>query len=187
MKTTAEEEIRRLLPELGAIGDPSLADAVVEIWAEVWRTSQWEQLSDVPKNPKRLDRRPLIPHVRSVTQMAIAAGRIIQEQHGIAVDMDLLIAGALLHDVSKLAEYEPHMESAGRSSKTGELIQHGVLAASQILQRGLPLELTHLVLSHTDASKVLPKTIEAVILHYVDYADSDVLLLDAGQPLLARR
>ena len=32
-----------------------------------------------------------------------------------------------------------------------------------------------------------PKSVEGVILHYVDYGDSDVLLLSLGKKLLLRR
>jgi hypothetical protein len=41
----------------------------------------------------------------------------------------------------------------------------------------------HAIVSHTRRSGVAPRTLEAVILHYVDYLDTDVLLLDCGQEL----
>lgn len=179
--------VRELLPELEEIRDASLAQAVVEIWVDFWTNSGWERLEDVPKNPKSLSNRDSITHVRSVTQQAIAAGRIVQELHKIDVDMDLLIAGSLLHDVSKIAEFGPKPGTEGEATTAGKLIQHGVLGASKVLERGLPIELAHLIVSHTAASNHPPKTIEGLILHYVDYLDSDVLLLDQGKPLLLNR
>jgi hypothetical protein len=169
------------------IADVQLADTVVDIWVEFWNTSEWERLEDVPKNPKSLGGRPLLAHVRSVTQQAIATGRAVQECHDIPVDMDLLTAASLLHDVSKLVEYAPKAGTHGVSTKVGTLIQHGVMTASNVLNRGMSLEMAHLILSHTEASAVPPKTIEGVILHYVDYADSDVLLMAEKQPLLMHR
>jgi hypothetical protein len=182
-----DSQIRALLPEIAAIGDPVLAGAVVDIWLEFWEQSAWERLEDVPKNPKSLADRPLLAHVRAVTQQAIAVGRIVQAQHGIAVDMDLLTAAALLHDVSKLREYAPEAGTPGVATRYGTLIQHGIGTAASVLHRGLPLDLAHLIITHTEASALPPRTIEAVILHYVDYADSDVLLMAEGQPLLLHR
>ena len=179
--------IRTLLPEVTEITNETLADTVVEIWREFWDKSAWERLEDVPKNPKSLGDRPLLAHVRAVTQQAIWTGRVVRQQHAIAVDMDLLTAGALLHDVSKLLEYAPEQGSPGVTTRYGTLIQHGVGTASSVLNRDLPLDLAHLILSHTTASAMPPRTIEAVILHYADYADSDVLLMAEGQPLLLHR
>lgn len=181
------KRIRALLPEIAEITNQALADTVVDIWQEFWGKSEWERLEHVPKNAKSLSDRPLIAHVRAVTQQAISTGRIVQEQHGIAVDMDLLTAGALLHDVSKLIEYAPQLGTPVISTRYGKLIQHGVATASSVLNRDMSLDLAHLILSHTSASALPPQTIEAVILHYVDYADSDVLLMAAGQPLLLHR
>jgi len=181
------DQIRALLPEITEIADETLADTVVDIWLEFWDTSAWDRLEDVPKNPKSLDDRPLLAHVRSVTRQAMCTGRIVREQHGIAVDMDLLTAGALLHDVSKLIEYAPEEGTPGVATRYGTLIQHGVGTASSVLNRDLSLDLAHLILSHTTASALPPRTIEAVILHYVDYADSDILLMAEGQPLLLHR
>ena len=182
-----ESQIRALLPEIAGIGDPALAKAVVDIWLEFWEMSAWDRLEDVPKNPKSLADRPLLAHVRAVTQQAIATGRIVREQHGIAVDMDLLTVAALLHDVSKLLEYAPEAGTPGVSTRYGTLIQHGVGTAASVLNRDLPLDLAHLIITHTTASGMPPRTIEAVILHYVDYADSDVLLMAEGRPLLLHR
>jgi hypothetical protein len=49
------------------------------------------------------------------------------------------------------------------------------------------MEVVHLILSHTRASGMAPKFVEGVILQYVDYGDSDVLLLSVGKKLLLRR
>ena len=176
--------IRELFPELAEISDRTLADKVVEIWAETWKASPWERIEDAPKNPETVhDRHKLVPHTRAVTVQGIAMAKAIRDFHDLPVDLDLVIAGCNLHDVSKLMEYEPN---GARSSKSsfGGMIQHAAYGVHKALEHGLPLELIHIIGSHTTQSRLAPKTTEAIIVYYADYADSDALMLEAGQRLL---
>lgn len=176
--------VQGLFPEVNGISDPELRGKVVDIWVETWRRSGWERIEDVPKNPETVGlRRNLVSHVRAVTAGALGIARAVGEFHGLRVNTDLLIAGCLLHDVSKLLEYEPRGEGAGKSA-LGRLIQHAVYGVHMAIKYGLPLELAHIINSHTAESRLAPRTLEAVIIYYADYADSDVLLLEAGRPLL---
>ena len=176
--------VRDLFPELAEISDRSLADKVVEIWAETWKASPWERIEDAPKNPETVhDRHRLVPHTRAVTVQGIAMAKAIRDFHGLPVNLDLVIAGCNLHDVSKLMEYEPKGADSGKS-QFGAMIQHAAYGVHKALEHGLPLELVHIIGSHTTQSRLAPKTTEAIIVHYADYADSDVLMLESGQRLL---
>jgi putative nucleotidyltransferase with HDIG domain len=178
-----------LLPELELIADAELRARVAEIWVECWHESSWERIEDAPKNPALSGRpRPLVDHVRAVTQEALAAADIVEARHDVVADRDTLLAAALLHDVSKLVEHRSDVTGAAMTSPFGELVQHAVYGAHKALERGLADEIVHAIVSHTRCSGVAPRTLEAVILHYVDYLDTDVLLLDAGQkPSLQQR
>jgi putative nucleotidyltransferase with HDIG domain len=190
--TTKEDriaQIRQLLPELTQIEDLSLRGAVEEIWEQVWSESGWVELADIPKNasapgaPQRVTNAwTLITHSRAVAQLARATADIILTLHGIPYDGDALLALALLHDVSKVVEYEG-TKDASRRSEFGKLIQHGVYGAFLMWQHGLPTELVHGVIAHTPSSRNLPRTHEALIVRYVDFVDTDAMLLDAGEAL----
>jgi putative nucleotidyltransferase with HDIG domain len=176
--------IRDLFPELAEISDRGLADKVVEIWAETWKASAWERIEDAPKNPETVhDRHKLVPHTRAVTVQGIAMAKAIRDFHELPVDLNLVIAGCNLHDVSKLVEYEPNVEGSGKS-RFGGMIQHAAYGVHKALEHGLPLELIHIIGSHTTQSRLAPKTTEAIIVYYADYADSDALMLEAGRRLL---
>jgi hypothetical protein len=183
------ERIRELIPEIALIGDDSLREAVEEIWQQAWRESDWDDLADVPKNPsspaapqRTADAWTLVTHTRAVAQLAVPAAETIKALHGIDFDRDALLALAILHDASKLLEYEGTREAITKS-RTGRLIQHGVYGAFLMWQHGLPVELVHGVISHTPSSTVLPQTHEALIVRYVDFLDTDSMLLDAGEKL----
>lgn len=186
-----ENSIRDLLPEAEWIHDSWLRSAVLSIWGEAVAEGGWDDPMRCPKHPVDTPATPLIDHVRSVTRQAVAVADIVADQYGIAIDRDTLIAGALLHDVSKLVESEPTEAQSGqaRKSKLGGLFQHGVLGAFKAWARELPPEVIHIIITHTDQSRLAPKTVEGIIVHYVDYCDSDLLLHLAGRPLFvaARR
>lgn len=101
------------------------------------------------------------------------------------VNRDLLLAGTLLHDMGKVAEYD--MDNSFAFTEDGRLVGHIVRAAVMIengasalgdFPAGSLRELTHLVLSHHGnlewGSPVVPRTLEAVLLHQVDLLDSRV-------------
>ena len=99
------------------------------------------------------------------------------------MDLDVLLAGGLLHDASKLLELEPDGKN-GTESKKGKLFQHAFLGAHKALLEELPDEVVHIIISHTGKSRVVPQTPEAVILFAVDIADADINRVNVGEKLL---
>jgi 3'-5' exoribonuclease len=100
------------------------------------------------------------------------------EIHG-EINKDLLITGAILHDMGKIEELE--YESGFDYTDKGKLLGHIVIAANLIEKAAGKLEnfpedlknqLIHLVLSHQGkleyASPVTPKTLEAIVLYHAD-------------------
>jgi len=100
------------------------------------------------------------------------------------VDADLLVCGALLHDVGKAHEYA--LEQGFARSEDGLLVGHivrGIIlieqAAAELGFPGTELhQLIHLIASHHGTqewgSPVVPKTLEAVLLHQIDLLDSRI-------------
>lgn len=178
------EYIAGVFPELQLIESEHLRQKVAEIWIDVWRKSSWSRIEDVPKNPEKIPaHRKLALHSRSVARQAVATAEIIEEFYGITFNRDRLIAAALLHDVSKLLEYEPKNSGLAGKSRHGQLIQHGIYGAFKAWEKGLSDDIVHNIIAHTNNSRTSPDTWEAILVHYVDYLDSDALLFEAGQTL----
>lgn len=122
----------------------------------------------------------LLEHTLS---MAVLADNIAGHYNGI--DRDLLIAGALLHDIGKIREFR--YDVGIDYSDEGRLVNHIVIGVEMIDEKirslvDFPDEkallLKHMVVSH-HGSKDLgspepPKTIEAVLLNHIDEIDSKV-------------
>ena len=101
------------------------------------------------------------------------------------INRDLLIAGALLHDVGKVREMK--FSRSFDYSDEGKLIGHITIGVEMIHERvcqipGFPpelaMQLKHLILSHHGqyeyGSPKRPKTIEATVLNYLDDLDSKI-------------
>ncbi|WP_433509325.1 HD domain-containing protein [Nonomuraea sp. CA-143628] len=173
-----------LLPEAAWIRDDTLRSTVLRIWEQAWRTSGWDTVTACPKGPD-LPGHSLVEHSRSVARLAHSMAEILAQRDTVVVDSDAVLTIALLHDVSKLHEFQPIPGGAARSV-VGHRYQHGFLAAFWMHEAGLPIDLVHAVIAHTDLSTVLPQTQEALIVHYADFADSDSVLLHEGQPLFCK-
>jgi len=101
------------------------------------------------------------------------------------INRDLLIAGALLHDVGKVREMK--FFRAFDYSDEGKLIGHITIGVEMIHERvcqipdfppELAMQVKHMILSHHGqyeyGSPKRPKTIEATVLNYLDDLDSKI-------------
>lgn len=99
------------------------------------------------------------------------------------LNRDLLLTGAILHDIGKVREFE--YEKIVRYSDEGQLVGHITIGAIMISERASRLKdfppellsmLLHIVLSHHGeyeyGSPRLPLTREALALHYLDNLDA---------------
>jgi len=105
------------------------------------------------------------------------------------VDRDMLIAGALLHDVGKIMELSPF--PLNDYTDEGELIGH-IVMGSELIGRhvanieGFPRQLEsllkHMLISHHGVyefgSPKLPRTIEAYLLHMADDLDAKTKMFE---------
>jgi 3'-5' exoribonuclease len=115
--------------------------------------------------------------------MAVLADKIARHYSGI--DRDRLLAGVVLHDIGKVREFD--YEYAIDYSDEGRLLGHIAIGLEMIEEKirdlpDFPEEerrlLQHMVVSHHGAlefgSPEPPKTMEAVLLHYIDEIDSKI-------------
>jgi 3'-5' exoribonuclease len=119
----------------------------------------------------------LLEHVLKIMDIALALADAYDARR------DLVIAGALLHDIGKL--HELTYDVAVDYSVEGNLIGHIVIGVGMVrdairelpdFPRDLELEIEHLILSHHGerelGSPVVPATVEALILSAADDFDA---------------
>ncbi|MFO7766550.1 MAG: HD domain-containing protein [Pelovirga sp.] len=101
------------------------------------------------------------------------------------VDRDLLISGAMLHDVGKVVELS--FDRSFNYTDEGKLLGHIIIGVQMIADRirhipdfphELSMKIKHLLLSHHGqydfGSPKRPKFLEAVVLNYIDELDSKI-------------
>ena len=122
----------------------------------------------------------LLEHTLSVIRLLDLAAR-----HYTGVNRDLLLTGGILHDIGKIYEFQ--YDRLIDYSDAGRLVGHIVMGVEMLDARiakiegfpeNLAMELRHLILSHHGTleygSPKRPKTLEAMIVHYIDDLDAKV-------------
>ena len=197
------EKIRRVIPDDSKVGFreedciPSSPRPVDEMWSELSgriaavTDSHIRELLEriAARHAERLRVWPaarqvhhayrggLLEHILKIMEIGV----FLADAYG--ARRDLVVAGALLHDLGKLEELT--YDVAAEYSLAGNLVGHIVLGAGMVRDtvreiHGFPeelaLEIQHLVLSHHGAkalgSPVLPATVEALILSAADDFDA---------------
>ncbi|HSU12723.1 3'-5' exoribonuclease YhaM family protein [Longimicrobium sp.] len=164
------------------VADPALRLLLQRMTGRKTTTGKQYRLHPAAKKNHHAYLGGLLEHSLSVAKAADALCAHYQKQ-GARVDRDLLVTGALLHDVGKVREL-----SAARTiayTDEGQLLGHILIGLQMVAKEAeqIPgidadrlLHLQHLIASHQGrhewASPKVPQTLEAVILHYADDLDS---------------
>lgn len=122
----------------------------------------------------------LLEHTLAVTEICDAIFRVYHN-----LNYDLLISGAILHDIGKIREYKTLATT--EVTDEGKLLGHITIGYGWVLEKikqikGFPGDLRdrllHIILSHHGqkefGSPKRPKILEAFIVYYVDHMDADI-------------
>ena len=109
-------------------------------------------------------------HKRCVVHMARDCGKQIQAHFGkeLPVNMDVLIAGAILADVGKLLEYEKKDGKIVKGSY-GKFLRHPFSGVSLAESCSVPPEVCHIIAAHAGEGDHIDRSVEAYIVHHADF------------------
>lgn len=125
----------------------------------------------------------LLEHTLSMCRLAVAICDHYADYYPTMLDVDLVISGAVLHDIGKIWELAVSfgIDYTTEGRLVGHIVMGAELVSRKLLEAGvddpeLGLRLKHLVLSHHGqieyGAPVLPQTPEAQLLHYIDQIDA---------------
>lgn len=157
--------MEEIFPLLREIKDETLRDKVTECWTLAMERGGWDTLEGIPFTLLLPEAGEFTGHVNRVTAMAAAVGKERDD-----LDMDVLIAGALLHDVGKLLEYE-RVNGEVRKSSMGHIIRHPVSGAALASEVGLPDGIVSIIAAHSKEGEFVERIPEAVVVHHCDFID----------------
>ena len=167
------QAIAKLWPELEWIANPDLREKVAATWVRAFELS--------PLTPEDLDHIPFtllvrdcaatfMEHKRCVVHIARKSAEVMIEFLGrsLKIDLDVVIAGAILADVGKLLEYEV-VDGKARQSQRGELLRHPFTGVALAMECGVPECVCHIIAAHAAEGDLVKRTTEAIIVHHADF------------------
>lgn len=173
-----DQTVEQLWPEIDWIHDPALRRQVAKTWSVALDRSPLSA-DDLKRIPFTL----LIPncptsfmdHKRCVVHIARAAAEAMQAFLGqsLSIDMDTIIAGAILADVGKLLEYELGPDGKSRQSAAGEALRHPFTGVALALECGVPAEVCHVIAAHAAEGQFVRRSTAAWIVHHADFMAFD--------------
>lgn len=168
------DKVLALWPELMWINDPDLREKTAATWELALEKSVLTP-EDLNRIPFTLLAGPdlkvsFMAHKRCVVHVARDAGNKMNEFFGsdLPVNMDVLIAGAILADVGKLLEYELK-EGKSVQGMYGKYLRHPFSGVSLAEQCGVPPAVCHIIATHAGEGDMVKRTVEAYIVHHADF------------------
>ncbi|MHB0969657.1 MAG: HDIG domain-containing metalloprotein [Thermoanaerobaculia bacterium] len=167
------QQVLDLWPEIEWIQDPALRETVTRTWVRAFELS--------PLTPKDLNEIPftlLVPncrvtfmeHKRCVVHIARDAAKAMDGFMGkqLPVDLDVVIAGAILADVGKLLEYEI-VDGKPQQSERGRYLRHPFTGVAVAMECGVSDKVCHIIAAHADEGNLVKRSTEAYIVHHADF------------------
>ena len=170
--------VREELPQIGEIGSQALQRKVVEAWAMALAGSSFNSIADIPASSQpgrpELTGYTQADHIRGVARLAIRLAEELTAMFPeLSIDRDILVAGAICHDVGKPWEYDPRNQARWQASPatTGwPSIRHPAYGVYICLTAGLPEAVAHMAGGHSGEGELVRRSLENTVLHHADYA-----------------
>lgn len=173
MNMPLREKAKQLWPEMDWIQSEELREQVLAVWVAA--------LEQSPLQPEELEQIPFtllapnctvsfMAHKRSVVHICKHAAETMKSfyKEVLPIDMDILIAGAILIDVGKLLEYEMK-DGKPIVSKTGRYLRHPFTGVALAHRFGLPEEVCHMIATHAKEGDLGRRSVESIIVHHADF------------------
>lgn len=168
------DDVVSVFPELGWFEDADLRGRCIAALVEGYNRGGWSKgtMDRCPVSLRVQDPsvKSQIDHVHAVTRIALSIYDTLEEVfHRDSGLRDLILAGALLHDVGKLTEFTLK-DGKPVHSQNAELIRHPLGGAILAAQAGLPDEVVHIIATHSFEGRESYKTVASTIIKMADDA-----------------
>ena len=171
--TISRAQLEELWPELAWIDSLQLREAVTKTWLLAFERSPLTT-DDLKRIPFTLlvanCPTSFMEHKRCVVHIAKDAAHAMQNFMGNAlrIEMDTVIAGAILADVGKLLEYAIR-DGKAEQSERGEMLRHPFTGVALAMECGVPDVVCHVIATHAAEGDLVKRSTEAFIVHHADF------------------
>ena len=168
-------DINVLWPELAWIKDKELRAATTRTWELALEKSVLTP-EDLQRIPFTLLAGPdlkvsFMAHKRCVVHVARDSALKMIDFFGddLPIDLDVVIAGAILADVGKLLEYELDEDGNSFQGTYGKYLRHPFSGVSLAESCSVPPEVCHIIAAHAGEGNLVKRSTEAYIVHHADF------------------
>ncbi len=168
-------KIQELWPELAWIEDQELRETTTKTW-ELALEQSVLTAEDLNRIPFTLLAGPdlqvsFMAHKRCVVHVARESALKMIEFFGddLPIDLDVVIAGAILADVGKLLEYELDDDGNSFQGTYGKYLRHPFSGVSLAELCDVPPAVCHIIAAHAGEGDLVKRTTEAYIVHHADF------------------
>jgi putative nucleotidyltransferase with HDIG domain len=167
------QEVTKLWPELEWIKNDQLRRRTAATWELALKESKLDaqDLNEIPFTLLVKDCPvSFMAHKRLVVHVAYESARKMQEFFGdhLPVDLDVVVAGAILADVGKLLEYDK-VDGKAVVSRFGKYVRHPFSGVGLAMQCGVPEAVCHIIAAHAGEGDLVKRSTEAYIVHHADF------------------
>ena len=171
------KKVLSIWPEITLIQNKELREKVLDCWVYAIENSVFlpEDLEVIPFSLLIKDCKiSFMNHKRTAVQLSVDIAKRMKDNFDdeIKIDMDILIAGAILIDVGKLIEYDK-VDGKLTTSKAGHLLRHPFSGVAIADRFGLPPEVQHIIAYHSREGELTKRSVEAIIVHHADFVSFD--------------
>jgi len=167
-------KVMEIWPEIEWIKNDDLKEKVYLAWEYALENSVLtvEDLLTIPFTLLCETTVTFMEHKRSVVHIAVDSAKAMTKFYGdrLPIDMDLLIAGAIMIDIGKLVEYVLDENGKAIVGKTGKLLRHPFTGVGISMRFDLPDEVGHMIATHSKEGDLGKRTVESIIVHHADFA-----------------
>ncbi|MBU1678842.1 MAG: HD domain-containing protein [Bacteroidetes bacterium] len=164
-------KVLEIWPEIKWIENEELREKVTNCWIYA--------LENSVLSPEDLEKIPFsllinncditfMNHKRTCVQLSVDIAKTIQKNFNMDINMDYLIAGAILIDVGKLLEYEIIDGKLG-TCREGKLLRHPLSGVAIAARFDLPVDVQHIIAYHSKEGDLGKRTVESLIVHHADF------------------
>ena len=172
--------IMRLFPAIPKIRDEEVRDKVMQTWLHAWKRSNFPRIEDLHQfEPAReYIAYTNLDHTHQVCQACEKMAPIVTEVLSLELNLDYLLAGAILHDVDKIVIFDA---VTGGFTEMGRQVPHALAGGALARAEGLPEEVAHIIEAHSiKYSSHPPRSLEALVVRHADLVVAHAVYMAQG-------
>lgn len=172
------QSVQADFPEVALIRDEKMRSQAIEAWSYSLCCSDFQRITDLP--PEGNPGAPVLKsgtqadHVRGVVRLTKTVAEEFERSYpNVAIDWDILMAGAVCHDVGKPYEFDPSNRKrwAAAPGDSGQpTFRHSVFGMHVCLTVGLPEEVAHIAVGHSFEGLHMGVSAECTLIRQADHA-----------------